>query len=78
MANSYKYNMAKITEEVLLITLKENLINNILDRMVAEFKEKAEQEVKLEVEKLSIEGVETIRDMVEFRDEVKVYCEWKG
>ena len=56
MANSYKYNMAKITEEVLLITLKENLINNILDRMVAEFKEKAEQEVKLEVEKLSIEG----------------------
>ncbi len=78
MAMLDSYNMVKMTEEMLLTTLKENVINNIVDRMVLEFKERAYQEVKSEVEKLSIDGVETIRDMAKMRDEVKVYCEWKG
>jgi len=77
MAMIDDYNMVKITEEMLLTTLKENVINNIVDRMVIEFKERAKEEVKKEVEKISIDGVETFRDLVRMRDEVKVYCEWK-
>ncbi|MEI8640648.1 hypothetical protein P4S68_04165 [Pseudoalteromonas sp. Hal099] len=77
MATLDRYNVAKITEEALLATLKESVINNIVDRMVIEFKERAKEEVKKEVEKLSIDGVETFRDLAKMRDEVKVYCEWK-
>jgi len=77
MAILDEYNIAKITEESLLATLKENVTNNIVNRMVVEFKEKAEEEVKKEVERLSIDAVETFRDLAEMRDEVKVYCEWK-
>jgi len=77
MATLDRYNVAKITEESLLTTLKENVINNIVDRMVIEFKERAKEEVKKEVEKLSIDGVETFRDLAKMRDEVKVYCDWK-
>ena len=76
MAMLNSYDIVKMTEEVLLTTLKENVIDNIVDRMVNEFKEKAYEEVKAEVEKLVISGVETIRDLAELRDEVKVYCEW--
>lgn len=78
MATLDRYNVAKITEEALLATLKESVINNIVDRMVIEFKERAKEEVKREVEKLSINKVETFRDLLRMRDEVKVYCEWKG
>ena len=77
MATLDKYNVAKITEEALLATLKENVMNNIVDRMVAEFKEIVKEDVKREVEKLSIDGVQTFRDLAEMRDEVRVYCEWK-
>jgi len=76
MAMLNSYDIVKMTEEVLLTTLKENVIDNIVDRMVNEFKEKSYEEVKAEVEKLVISGVETIRDLAELRDEVKVYCEW--
>ena len=57
MATLDKYNIVKITEEALLATLKENVINNIVGRMVVEFKERAKEEVEKEVEKLSIDGV---------------------
>ena len=77
MATLDKYNVAKITEEALLATLKENVMNNIVDRMVADFKEIVKEDVKREVEKLSIDGVQTFRDLAEMRDEVRVYCEWK-
>ena len=77
MATLDKYNVAKITEEALLATLKENVMNNIVDRMVADFKEIVKEDVKREVEKLSIDGVKTFRDLAKIRDEVIVYCEWK-
>ena len=77
MATLDKYNVAKITEEALLATLKENVMNNIVDRMVAEFKEIVKEDVKREVEKLSIDGVKTFRDLAKIHDEVIVYCEWK-
>ena len=76
MAALDKFNVIKITEESLLATIKENVINNIVDNMVKEFKLRAEKEVKIEVEKLSVQGVQTFRDMAKMRDEVKVYCEW--
>jgi len=63
---------------MLLTTIKESVVNSIVNKMVADFKEKAEQEVRQEVEKLSIEGVESFRDMVKLRDEFKVYCEWNS
>ena len=77
MATLDKYNVIKVTEDALLCTLKENVIDNIVNRMVAEFKEKAKLEVKKEVERLSVSGVQTFRDLAKMRDEVKVYCEWK-
>ena len=73
-----KHNFIKMTETMLLTTIKESVVNSIVNKMVADFKEKAEQEVRQEVEKLSIEGVESFRDMVKLRDEFKVYCEWNS
>ena len=78
MATVDKHNFIKMTETMLLTTIKESVVNSIVNKMVADFKEKAEQEVRQEVEKLSIEGVESFRDMVKLRDEFKVYCEWNS
>ncbi len=73
-----KHNFIKMTETMLLTTIKESVVDSIVNKMVADFKEKAEQEVRREVKKLSIEGVESFRDMVKLRDEFKVYCEWNS
>ncbi len=73
-----KHNFIKMTETMLLTTIKESVAESIVSKMVSDFKEKAEQEVRQEVEKLSIEGVESFRDMAKLRDEFKVYCEWKS
>lgn len=78
MASLDEYNFIKMTETMLLTTIKERVVDSIVNKMVADFKEKAEQEVRQEVEKLSIEGVKSFRDMVNLRDEFKVYCEWNG
>ena len=72
------YNFNSMVERQLLSTLKDKLTNNLVDRLVAEFKETAEQEVKKEVEKLSINGIESFRDLAKMRDEIKIYCEWKA
>ena len=77
MAGVDRYNVIKMVEEALLRNLKASVIDSLVDQMVSEFRDKAEQEVKMEVEKLSVLGVESFRDMAEMRDEVKVYCEWK-
>ena len=77
MATLDKFNVIKITEDALLATLKENVIDNIVDSMVVDFKLRAKEVVKNEVERLSIEGVTTFRDLAKMRDEVKVYCEWR-
>tara|TARA_R110000737_G_scaffold337434_1_gene357678 strand:+ start:53 stop:292 length:240 start_codon:yes stop_codon:yes gene_type:complete len=72
------YNFHSMVERQLLSTLKDKLTNNLVDRLVAEFKETAEQEVKKEVEKLSINGIDHFRDLAKMRDEIKIYCEWKA
>tara|TARA_R110000782_G_scaffold269355_1_gene367328 strand:- start:71 stop:310 length:240 start_codon:yes stop_codon:yes gene_type:complete len=72
------YNFNSMVERQLLSTLKDKLTNNLVDRLVAEFKETAEQEVKKEVEKLSINGIESFRNLAKMRDEIKIYCEWKA
>ena len=78
MASLDEHNFIKMTETMLLTTIKERVVDSIVNKMVADFKEKAEQEVRQEVEKLSIEGVKSFRDMVKLRDEFKVYCEWNS
>ena len=78
MAQITKYNIIKITEDALMATLKDSLVRNLTNKLVADFKVTAEVEVRAEVEKLSIKGVETFRDLRGMRDEVKVYCEWAG
>ena len=71
-----RYNIHAITEDFLMTELKSKLTENIMERLTAEFKANALEVVKSEVEKLSVSGVESFRDMARMRDEVKIYCEW--
>jgi len=73
-----KYNLCQLSEEYLMEQLKDAVIEEIVNNLLSEFKEKAEQAVKAEVEKLSINQIKTFRDAVKMRDEVKIYCEWKA
>ena len=76
MSNIDKYNFGKIIEETLKSDLKAVLIHRITESLIAEFKERVEQEVKSEVEKLTIHSVGHFKNMAQMRDEIKVYCEW--
>lgn len=71
-----EYNIGKITEDALLASLKDAVIDNITRELVNEFEARAEQAVRKEVEKVGIKGVQTFRDLAKMRDEVKIYCEW--
>ena len=70
------YNAGKMIETQLMIDIKSSLVDNLTDRMVDEFRERAEVEIRKEVEQLTLGKVEYLRDMLHFRDEVRVYCEW--
>ena len=76
MSNIDKYNFGKIIEEALTSGLKAALIHRITESLIAEFKERVEQEVKCEVEKLTIHSVGHFKNLAQMRDEIKVYCEW--
>ncbi len=76
MAKIGDYNPLVEMEKGLLTTVKEEAINNIINKLVGEFKEKAEQEVRREVEKVTIKRIKEYKNVADLRNEIKVYCEW--
>ena len=78
MANTTGYNLISLAEEHLMRVLLAKLEENLVNRLVDDFKSRAEDIVHQEVNNLSVKGVETFRDHARMRDEVKVYCEWEG
>jgi hypothetical protein len=78
MAGIQDYNLMSVVEGELLRTLKSSLYDNLLHKLVEEFKATAEVEVRKEVDKLTVHGVATMRDLAKMRDEVHVYCTWEG
>lgn len=72
------YNIGKIIEKALLSSLKDVVVANITTDLTEEFRAKAEQIVRAEVEKVSIKGAAHFRDLYKMRDEVKIYCEWNN
>tara|TARA_R110000850_G_scaffold33381_1_gene90939 strand:+ start:141 stop:389 length:249 start_codon:yes stop_codon:yes gene_type:complete len=69
------YNIGKLAEEAVLRDFKDNLIERVTDNLVADFKINAEELVKSQVEKLTIDAQSYMnaRDMVQ---ELKIYCKW--
>lgn len=71
-----KMNLIRIIEEGLRNNLHEKLTEQLVNKMVMEFKEKAEPIVKAEVEKVTLHSIDNIKDLLNMRDELKVYMEW--
>ena len=78
MANLDGYNLISLAEENLMAVLSVKLEENLVNRLVDDFRSRAEEIVHKEVKHLSVKGVETFRDLTKMRDEVTVYCEWEG
>ena len=73
-----KYNIAKIVEDALLKQLRPAIADSITNQLMKELEKDIRKIVEVETEKLVIQGVEQIKDMMDFRDELRIYLEWKN
>lgn len=71
-------NLVRIIEEGLKNHLHEKVTEQLVNKMVMEFKEKVEPIIKTEVEKVTLHSINNMKDLLNMRDELKVYMEWVG
>ncbi len=69
-----EYNFLRLAENQLVDIIRDSLEQEVTERLLNEFKEKAAPIIKEEVNKLVIDSVESMRDMAQVRDELHVYC----
>jgi len=70
-------NIGEVVESALLLELKQALTENLIKKLVDDFKESAEVIVKAEVERLTVKGIDQARDYANLRDEFSVHFNWK-
>ena len=71
------YNIIALAEESLKEAIKPAVTDRIMTDLVNDFKARVEPIIREHVDKISIAHMESMRDIAQMRDEVKIYCEWK-
>jgi len=76
MSNINNYNIIQIVEESLVKELKPEITKRITDRIIDEIRKDIKPIIESEVDKLVIEGVDKMKNLMTMRDEIKVYMSW--
>ncbi len=71
------YNIAKVLEDALLKDLKKELIRRLTDKIIEEIKQDIKPVIEAEVEKVTLQGVDKLKDMMNIREEINVYLKWE-
>lgn len=70
-------NLIGLMADSLLKKIHGEIFNRVMADVLNEFREKAEPIIKREVEKVTFEGAQSIKDHLRIRDELCVYFSWR-
>ena len=73
-----EYNMIEIPKRRLQVDIQSILTEKIVKEELEAFEKKLRPIVEAETKKIVIDRIESLRDAMRMRDEVKVYVEFKG
>lgn len=73
MSVANTYNMVELLKSALRADLVQIVHKELVDELVADFRDKADKLVAEYTSKVTMEGVETLRDVYGLRDELRVY-----
>lgn len=73
MSVANTYNMVELLKSGLRADLVQIIHKELVDELVADFRDKADKLVAEYTSKVTMKGVETLRDVYGLRDELRVY-----
>ena len=77
METTGSLNFVEMIKAQLEHELRGKLVNDLTDKLVAEFREEAQGIVKTAVDRVSLDSVEMFKDLQHIRDELRVCVTWR-
>ena len=76
MADGRQLDFVSMAKEQLTQYIKEDLIDDLVKNELIDYENKIRPIIESEIEKVTLKGISNFRDMLEMRDEYRVYMKW--
>ena len=77
MVTSNDFNMIEVLRQRLEIEVKKKITEELVSQELARYEKRLRTTIKDTVDKVTFDGIESMRDMLQARDELHVYLHWK-
>lgn len=71
-------NSIDLIKDSLTVYLKEHLTEDLIKMQLKEYEKQLRPIIEKQVNKVTLDGINKMRDFLEFRDELRVYLSWDG